>query len=88
MSITTFLAGLAATVYGVVTIKYNYRYTNMFSRSAFIEAWFGSMYTFVLITSILACIIGVMAMTGLWDEFANFMTGPIQGGFGGTNVQQ
>lgn len=88
MSLTTFLVGLAVTVYGVVTLKYNYRYTNLFSRSAFIEAWFGSMYTFVMITSILACLIGAMAMAGLWDEFANFITGPIQGGFGGSGVEQ
>jgi hypothetical protein len=82
MSITAFLAGLAATVYGVATIKYNYRYTNLFNRSAFIEAWFGSMYTFMLITSIAACIIGLLAMTGLWNNFAGFVTSPVQGLFG------
>ena len=88
MNIGTFLIGAAVTAYGVITIKYNYRFTNLFSRSAFIEAWFGSMYTFVLITSIAACLIGALTMAGLWDEFANFITGPIQGGFGGSGVEQ
>lgn len=86
MSITTFLAGLAATIYGVATIKYNYRYTNLFNRSALIEAWFGSMYTFILITSIAACIIGLLAMTGLWNNFAGFITSPFQGFFGGSGT--
>jgi hypothetical protein len=71
MSIASFFVGLAVTAYGVVTIKYNYRYTNMFNRSPKIEAWFGSMYTFMLITSVLACLIGLLAMAGLWDEFGN-----------------
>ena len=81
MSVASFFIGAIVVAYGVATIKYNYRYTNMFGRSPKIEAWFGSMYTFVLITSILACLIGLLAMAGLWDEFANLITKPFQGLF-------
>lgn len=82
MSIASFLIGAVVVAYGVTTIKYNYRYTNMFNRSPKIESWFGSMYTFMLITSILACLVGLLVMAGLWDEFANLITRPFQGMFG------
>jgi hypothetical protein len=83
MSIQNFLIGLVLTIYGVITLQYNYRYTNMFSRSAFIETWFGSMYTFTKLTSILACIIGLLIMVGLEDNFANLITSPLRGTFSG-----
>jgi hypothetical protein len=37
----------------------------------------------MLITSVLACLIGLLAMAGLWDEFGNLITKPFQGLFGG-----
>lgn len=83
MSIKSFLLGVLITAYGVISLQYNYRYTNMFSRSPKIESWFGSMYTFFKLTSILASIIGLMIMFGLGDNIANFITKPFQSTFGG-----
>jgi hypothetical protein len=83
MTLQGFFIGIILTAYGVITLQYNYRYTNMFSRSNFIETWFGSMYTFTKLTSILASIIGLLIMVGLGDNFANFITSPLRGSFGG-----
>jgi hypothetical protein len=83
MTVQSFLVGLILTVYGVLTLQYNYRYTNLFSRSPFIETWFGSMYTFTKLTSILASVIGLLIMVGLGDNFANLITSPLRGTFGG-----
>jgi steroid 5-alpha reductase family enzyme len=83
MSIKSFLLGILITAYGVVSLQYNYRYTNMFSRSPNIESWFGSMYTFFKLTSILASIIGLMIMFGLGDNLANFLASPFRNSFGG-----
>ena len=82
MTLASFFVGLLVLVYGVVTHQYNYRYTNMFGRSAFVEQWFGSMYTFTKLTSILAALIGLMIMFGLGDNLANFITSPFQNTFG------
>ena len=83
MTIQAVLVGAIVTAFGVTTIKYNYRFTNLFNRSIFIEKWFGSMYTFMLMTSIAASVIGLLVMAGLWDEFAGLITSPVQGMFGG-----
>ncbi|USN97739.1 MAG: hypothetical protein H6799_01440 [Candidatus Nomurabacteria bacterium] len=83
MSIKSFLLGLVITVYGVITLQYNYRYTNMFSRSAKIENWFGSMYTFFKLTSILAAIIGLLIAFGLGEAFVSLLVKPFQNSFGG-----
>ena len=83
MSIQSFLIGLIFVAYGVLTLKYNYRYANMFSSSAFIENWFGSMYLFFQITSVLAAILGLLFITGLADNLGNLITAPFRSSFGG-----
>ena len=83
MSIQSFIAGLAITAYGVITLQYNYKYTNIFSRSPKIESWFGSMYTFFKLTSILAAILGLLITVGLGEAFVNLLVKPFQNTFGG-----
>ncbi len=83
MSIKSFLVGLLITAYGIVSLQYNYRYTNMFSRSPKIESWFGSMYTFFKLTSILAALIGLLIAFGLGESFVNLLVKPFQNSFGG-----
>lgn len=82
MRIGNFFLGILIAAYGVVSLKYNYRYTNLFSRSDFIESWFGSMFTFVKLTSIFAVLIGLLIAVGLGDNFADFITKPLQKAFG------
>ena len=82
MSIQNFFIGLMITAYGIISLQYNYRYTNLFSRSMFIEKWFGSMFTFLKLTSILASIIGLAVMFSLGDDLANFILLPFQKLFG------
>ena len=73
---------LVIVAYGIISLQYNYRYTNMFSRSMFVEKWFGSMFSFFKLTSILASVIGLAVMFSLGDDLANFITLPFQKLFG------
>lgn len=82
MSIQNFFIGLIITAYGVISLQYNYRYTNLFSKSMFVENWFGSMYSFFKLTSILASVIGLAVMFSLGDDLANFILLPFQKLFG------
>ena len=83
MSIKSFLLGILVTAYGIVSLQYNYRYTNMFSRSPKIESWFGSMYTFFKLTSIIAALLGLIIMFGLGTPLVNLLVKPFQNSFGG-----
>ncbi len=82
MSFKTFIFGLLLMAYGIITLMFNYQYTNTFARSPFLEKWFGSMYTFFKATSALACAVGLIYIVGLGDNLMDFVTRPLQKIFG------
>lgn len=84
-SIQAFAIGVILLVYGVVSLKYNYNLVGFTGHIGFVERYlgYGSTYAFMKFISVLCCVAGFLAITGLYQPVLDWLLSPLSVFFSG-----
>ncbi|HSX41448.1 MAG TPA: hypothetical protein VLF21_02340 [Candidatus Saccharimonadales bacterium] len=78
-SIQALVVGLILLTYGVVSLKFNYTLVGFTGHIGFVEKYlgYGSTYAFMKFVSVLCCIAGFLAITGLYSPVVDWLLSPL-----------